>query len=226
MANRNVVTSVKAKTASGYDTEVLFSVQQRYVDALLNSHNNNLEEQLLLGLDCITKEWDDEANNVHITVKRYWDGSNAPTGYYMLFSKNYGEGKAENIAMYAMIPVSGTDEDMSQGVTEGIVFLESSHAVWATDEETGDDLNRLDLNAQLVTSAGGDYKWNSYGGFSIDPGLIIIEEDDLYFRRDNSTSDEPIASDTRIARKETKQKFEGENPVKKIMTEIITNYLS
>ena len=230
MASRNVVTSVQTKTASGYDTEVLFGVQQRYVGALLNSHNNNLEEQLILGTDCVTKEWDDEENNIHMIVKRYWDGSNAPGGYYMLISKNYGDGKAENIAEYALIPVSGSDDDWSQGSTEGVVFLESSHAVWATDPETGDDLYRLDLNAQLVTSAGGDYKWNAYGGFSIDPGLIIIEEDYLNFRTTHSVVDSEIGSDIRVAKREVKQKFEGEgtsaDPAKRIMTEIVTNYLS
>ena len=77
---------------STYSSPVYLGAYPQYVGALRKSHNANLEEQLILGADCITTEtWglENEAM-VHSIVKEFHDGEQS-TDYYKLTAKIYDE---------------------------------------------------------------------------------------------------------------------------------------
>lgn len=98
MAINNVVTTLKQKINGSFTTPTYFSTQQRYVKGLLNSHNNNLEEQSILGVDCITISWTD-LNNIKYITKKFYDENNfSESGYYILFEEDYSN--ATNIGGY------------------------------------------------------------------------------------------------------------------------------
>lgn len=68
----DIVKSLKRKTNGGYtESPVYLGAEQRFVSALRNSNNNNLEEQFLLGTDCLTSQWTSEDGNIHIVKEFY-----------------------------------------------------------------------------------------------------------------------------------------------------------
>lgn len=62
MENYIVVKELKQKRGSNndYSAPVKFSTEQRFIPAMLNSNNNNLEEQNILGTDCVTIDWEED----------------------------------------------------------------------------------------------------------------------------------------------------------------------
>jgi len=81
--SQNVISTFRRKNTTGnYDTFYLGS-EQRYSSALSTSNNNNLEEQLLMGVDRIIKSWHDNTTNTDrrtIEFRRDSDVKN----YYIL----------------------------------------------------------------------------------------------------------------------------------------------
>lgn len=77
-----------------YSTPIKIGVEQRFVSPLINSNNNNLEEQSIIGNDCLTIEWTD-TDGVQYIVKKYCDGDfdsshhKGDAGYYILFIKDF-----------------------------------------------------------------------------------------------------------------------------------------
>jgi hypothetical protein len=70
--NYQVIKEIRRKDAEGnFEEPVKISVDQKFVGSLLNSHNNNLEEQAILGVDCLDIEWQDD--NVGYITKRFVD---------------------------------------------------------------------------------------------------------------------------------------------------------
>lgn len=68
----DIVKSLKRKTNGGYtESPVYLGAEQRFVSALRNSNNNNLEEQFLLGTDCLTSQWTGEDGNTYIVKEFY-----------------------------------------------------------------------------------------------------------------------------------------------------------
>jgi hypothetical protein len=90
--NYNVITSIKTKADNdvSYSEPTYLGAEQRFVGPLLNSNNNNLEEQLIIGADSITTEWDgvnpDTGKSTHYVVKRFYSGLPPKDGYFILFS--------------------------------------------------------------------------------------------------------------------------------------------
>lgn len=100
--NFNVITSVARMGVGDYEAaDFPIGVEQRFVGALLNSHNNNLEEQFLLGLDCITTEWISQ-HGVIKKCNKYYDGKNedAPKGYYILYSRDFSNATNSNTSNF------------------------------------------------------------------------------------------------------------------------------
>ena len=59
-----VVRYLRKKTNGGYtEAPTYLGSEQKFVGALRNSNDNNLEEQFLLGTDCLTTEWEDNGNS-------------------------------------------------------------------------------------------------------------------------------------------------------------------
>lgn len=108
MAALQVITSIQQKdSTNSYSSPIMIGAEQRFVKALRQSHNNNLEEQSILGVDCITvEEWD--ANNTHIITKEYHDGSKT-ADYYILKVEIYNDNAEIYIQDDALI-LSAYDE--------------------------------------------------------------------------------------------------------------------
>lgn len=85
-----VITQVKQKSEDGssYSSPIYLGAEQRFITSLRASHNDNLEEQSILGVDCVTtEEWD---GTTHIITKEFHDG-NQSTNYYKLKIYIYNE---------------------------------------------------------------------------------------------------------------------------------------
>lgn len=76
-----IIKQIRQKSDSGFSSSINIGAEQRYVGALRQSHNDNLEEQSILGVDCITTEsWN---GNICTTIKEFHDGTQT-TNYYKL----------------------------------------------------------------------------------------------------------------------------------------------
>ena len=87
---QSVIKEIRQKTPTGFSGPIYIGPEQRFVSALLNSHNNNLEEQFILGVDCLTTTW--EENEIKYTTKKFFNGNLGDVsnkGYYILFIKEY-----------------------------------------------------------------------------------------------------------------------------------------
>lgn len=91
MASFDIVKELTRKGTNGdFETPVPIGTEQKFVSPLLNSQNNNLEEQSLLGVDCVTTIWEETVDDVTIvkTVKKFYnaaDGAAVPNKFYILF---------------------------------------------------------------------------------------------------------------------------------------------
>lgn len=85
MASAKILKFLKRKTDSGtYGEDIYLGAEQKFVSALRGTNNNNLEEQNILGMDCIiTASWED-TNYIEI---REFRSENVTTGYYILETK-------------------------------------------------------------------------------------------------------------------------------------------
>lgn len=84
-------------THERYYVPFSIGVEQRYVKPIAKSNNNNLEEQLLLGVDSITTAWDDNG------VQRYKTEYRRDTdldNYYVLDSFIYAGDRAVSDAAF------------------------------------------------------------------------------------------------------------------------------
>lgn len=83
MALGQIISQFRRKNTGGtYDTFYL-GPEQHYSRALPTSNNNNLEEQLLMGVDKIVRIWHDDAENVDRKVIEFRRESDT-TDYYIL----------------------------------------------------------------------------------------------------------------------------------------------
>ena len=84
MTTLNVIKTIQQKDSLGsYNSPVFFGAEQRFVGALRQSNNNNLEEQSILGLDCITTEYVRKEDYVRI-IKKEYRNPDITTNYYVL----------------------------------------------------------------------------------------------------------------------------------------------
>ena len=85
MASAKILKFLKRKTDSGtYGEDIYLGAEQKFVSALRGTHNNNLEEQSILGMDCIiTSKWDERT---YIEIREFRT-EDVLTGYYILESK-------------------------------------------------------------------------------------------------------------------------------------------
>lgn len=93
-----IISMLRQKSDNGNFNPLYLGPEQRYIGALRKSNNNNIEEQLLLGVDRIITSWDeDNVTREHIEFRDNEDPNE--TGYYILDSYIYGEtSEAGNIS--------------------------------------------------------------------------------------------------------------------------------
>lgn len=93
-----IISMLRQKSDDGDFHPLYLGPEQRYIGALRKSNNNNIEEQLLLGVDRIITSWnEDNVTREHIEFRDNEDPNE--TGYYILDSYIYGEtSEAGNIS--------------------------------------------------------------------------------------------------------------------------------
>lgn len=98
MATIDVVKYFRRKQSNGFEAPTYLGAEQRFVGALPNSNNNNLEEQFLLGTDTYTEFYlDNEGNQV---IEKSFKKDGADTDYYKLVSIIYAPSQQHNDDFY------------------------------------------------------------------------------------------------------------------------------
>ena len=99
-----VVRYLRKKTNGGYtEAPTYLGSEQKFVGALRNSNDNNLEEQFLLGTDCLTTEWKDNGNSY--IKKEYFiqdtgDDATQKLSSYVVNTVIYGPDNVHNTDCY------------------------------------------------------------------------------------------------------------------------------
>lgn len=197
---QTIVTEIRRKTSGVFETPVKIGAEQRFVKALLNSHNNNLEEQSILGLDCLTATWVD--NDITYTTKKFFNGdlsSISNDGYYILFEEDY----------------SNSSETAEYFFKNGGLFL-PEYAVGKAYFGPSKSLLLDDEDIYLFDGTTGELK--------INPSFQLIKREILCFRKDiSNTSDIQINSDILISEKDTGKRVNNDGKV--LIKQNIINFL-
>ena len=84
----SVIKQILQKNGNNFSSPINLGADQRYVGPLRQSNNDNLEEQTLLGVDCVTTEsWN---GTTHIIKKEFHDGTQT-TDFYILTTEIYDD---------------------------------------------------------------------------------------------------------------------------------------
>lgn len=83
-----VIKQFRQKNGDNFSSPINLGADQRYVGPLRQSNNDNLEEQTLLGVDCVTTEsWN---GKTHIIKKEFHDGTQT-ADFYILTTEIYDD---------------------------------------------------------------------------------------------------------------------------------------
>ena len=107
----NVVKTLRVKAGDGTFPDASaypIGTEPRYISAIRNSNNNNLEEQLLLGTDCIKTFWydgDDEDDlNYHTRIEYRKDIEN-PTDFYVMEIRDAIQAGETRLMLNTLVPM-------------------------------------------------------------------------------------------------------------------------
>ena len=99
-----VVRYLRKKTNGGYtEAPTYLGSEQKFVGALRNSNDNNLEEQFLLGTDCLTTEWEDNGNSYirkEYFIQDTGDDATQKLSSYVVNTIIYGPNNVHNTDCY------------------------------------------------------------------------------------------------------------------------------
>lgn len=84
-----VIKQLKTKSNNSFSSPVYLGAEQRFIGPLRGSNIDNLEEQYILGVDCVTTEEWDSNTNTHIITKEFYDGTQTTSKYYKLVITEY-----------------------------------------------------------------------------------------------------------------------------------------
>jgi len=202
---QSIVTEIRRKTSGGFETPVKLGADQRFVSALLNSHNNNLEEQSILGVDCLETSW--SVNDIDYVTKKFYNGdltSVSNNGYYILFITDYTNSEATADYYFE---------------NDGIYF-----PVYETSGASFDE--KSDGSFALLCDKREIYSFDEDGqSLKVNPSFRVMRKEVLCLRTDlSNTSDEQINSDVLISEKVIARSISDDG--KTFTRTIITNHLS
>lgn len=138
-----VIKYFRKKNSSGFDPISYLGAEQRFVGALRNSNNNNLEEQFIFGTDTYTVMYDDADGN-HIIEKSFCitdeDASHEVdiedrTNYYKVITTIYNipEGDQDYIFDGESVVFQSSNEDAVFG--DGSIYPDLD-SLYLLDDET------------------------------------------------------------------------------------------
>ena len=80
----NVIKKIKTKNNDSFSSTMYLGAEQRFIGALRGSNNiDNLEEQYIIGVDCITWEKWSGTDHKHTIIKEFRNGEQS-TDYYKI----------------------------------------------------------------------------------------------------------------------------------------------
>lgn len=197
MASANIIKYLKRKKSGGYEEPVNIGAEQRFVTALRGTNNNNLEEQNILGSDCITTSY--WKNSVLYEIREFRDSSRT-SNYYVMKSQVYND-----TAMTSFSILNTTVqwvEDVLQFTSDRAQF-ESNGTLLTIKGDASFDLS----SGTLIIAEKSDS--------DTEEGTYLVRQDILYYI--NSSGNEVKVS--------TKKTFETVEDGKTVTKYIITNHL-
>jgi len=214
--SHSVITELRRKMSGGFETPVKLGAEQRFVKAMPNSHNNNLEEQNIMGVDNIMSFWTNE--NVKYVTTKFFDGDITHVtnnGYYILFEQDYHEKKVPSDFYFSESSLFLPEYSKSGANFKLEKIDEKGNRIYSLvldDPENYSELSRM-------------YTYDSANNtLEINPDFQIIKHDFLCFRVDlSNNSDTRIKSDILISEKITSKRIEDSG--KTIVKSQIINYL-
>ena len=122
MANTdNIITQMRRKNASGFDTPFFIGSAAKYITGIRGTNVNNIEENMLIGVDCISTEEVLQGDVIHLTIE-YRD-EDTTKNYYILDSyeyKEYSSDKRYFSGEKLMLPLDSNDNDYQDETLLGI----------------------------------------------------------------------------------------------------------
>ena len=229
--NYNVINCIKTKTENGYEQDTYFGTEQRFIKALLNSNNKNLEEQMILGTDCITIEWTgtdpDTGLATYYITKKFYSGNPPINGYFILFS-NYPahEILSQKLADFATVNNKTLifDPYQQQIYVQNLkdIHYDSNERNLKFDVSAGARVEGGTLRLSNEDSVGADYTYGE-NGLTVIPDKVTSRIDTLCFRvNPEILSDTMDDSDIIISIKTTTERYDSDN--RKRTLEEIQNY--
>lgn len=189
MASVNILKYLKRKKSGTYESPVYIGTDQRFITAIRGTSNNNLEEQNLLGLDCIkTSYWE----NTTLCTRTEFRSESKTNEFYFLETREYNA--AANGQIFGDTVQFDTDliyfENVDVVIESDKSYFEGEAVVIPSDLQ----------NAEVITLS------------LEDEGFKKTREDHLYYRNKNNV-------DIEVSIKTTYKKEEnGITTVKSIIT--------
>lgn len=198
MAKQKVITFIRRKKADGFsEAPTYIGAKQRFVTAIRNSNLNNLEEQLLLGTDCVTETT--YTGSVTTEEKSFYTDKNKP--YYKLITKTIQGGILEEREIYAEREILHLKKDDT-------LFIIGDGGGTYSDRES-----IYEINNELFDYNEGEEKLIIYP-----QNFITIKTEELFFVKDNGQTQISVIT------KKTGQKL-VDNGNKFILRETMQNHL-
>ena len=163
-----VIRDLRKKLPDGnYGPQTYLGAYLRFVDSMRGANNRNLEEQLLLGSDCLMMEA--ETDEAYIIQRDYYDADNnsSPSNCYRLVSFVYKEDSR----------VTGFDVNAAGALTLPDRVVSGIQGNILSISKDANEIS-LDMNGNIV----------------INPGWVTTKEDILYYIGDNEDDIVRIAS--------------------------------
>ena len=199
----DVVRYFRRKGSTGFDEPVTYlGAEQRFVNALRNSNDNNLEEQYLLGTDTYTEVYEDIDGNI-IIEKSFHANSNDPafvyTDYYKVITTVYKDNIEDRDFYFDSNKVIMPDDVNKVIFGNGSVDYPDLNTLYGVDGDIFEFVNS---------------KMNIYSD-----EFVTVRKDELVFITNNGATIKPVLTKT------IKRKAVRGNGGKVVYQEDIQNHL-
>lgn len=166
----NIIKSLQVKKARGFYAPVFLGTDPYLVGAIRGTSLNNLEEEMILGMDCITTSWE-ENNGTKKSIKEF-RREDIHQNYYRIESSFYPSDG----------PTPGEDE------TSPVQLLDGEWQFVVSDEKIDQLNDQITLLSPNYSTEEDDLVWaKSHGGGgstpTIEEAFIVDEQDSSYENR-------------------------------------------
>lgn len=182
MANEyasDVVRYFRKKISNGFEGVTYLGAEQRYVNALRNSGDNNLEEQYLLGTDTYTEVYEDENENIIVEKSFHINSDEANpvyTDYYKIKTTVYKD--------------SIEDKEFYFNNDQLIMPDDINKVIFGNGSVDYPDLNALyGVNSSIFS-----FRNNTFNIYPTE--FATVRKDELFFVTNNGNTVTPVLTKT------------------------------